>query len=59
MSREIELQHLLRMAALAGWKAHAWHRAQQMDAQFPGMSQALKDAMSSAKSEGAAPPRSR
>lgn len=60
MSREIELAHLIRMASnLRAWKVYAWEKAQILDATYPGISQALKDAMSSAKSEGAAPPRSR
>jgi hypothetical protein len=33
------------MAQIPGAKAHAWHRAQELDAQWPGISQALKEAM--------------
>jgi hypothetical protein len=43
------LDHLVRMASTNGWKAHAWHRAQEMDADptgiWKGISQDLTDRM--------------
>ena len=46
---EQALAHLVMLARQPGWKAHAWHRAKELDADrsglFAGMAQALKDAM--------------
>lgn len=51
------LGHLIEMAKQPGWKAHAWHRAQELDADpsglFHGMAEALTLAM---KSESAHQP---
>jgi hypothetical protein len=43
------LDHLILMASTNGWKAHAWHRAQEMDADptgiWKGISQDLVNRM--------------
>ncbi len=50
---ERHLAHLIRMAGEPGWKAYAWHRAQELDADRSGMwrgiAEALKTAMTRAK----------
>lgn len=56
MSYETDLQHLVRMASIPGFKDHAWRRAKQMDADssglWAGIAQALSDEM---KRRAAAP----
>lgn len=51
-----QLQHLTTMARLPGWKAYAWRRAQDLDAEasglFAGMADALKAAMTGGPVEG-------
>lgn len=51
-----QLQHLISMAKLPGWKAYAWRRAQDLDAEasglFAGMADALKAAMTGGQGEG-------
>ena len=41
MTYATHLAHLIRMASIPGFKEHAWHRAKQLDAQYPGISAAL------------------
>jgi len=49
MHYKTQLQWLLTMAKLPGWKAHAWRRAQELDADksglFMGISAELERAM--------------
>lgn len=44
-----QLAHLIRLAELPGWKAYAWHRAKELDADssglWTGIAEALKTAM--------------
>jgi hypothetical protein len=48
---KVQLDHLIELAKLPGWKAHAWYRAQELDADpyglFQGISEALTQAMKS------------
>ena len=43
------LQHLVKLASTNGWKAHAWHRAKELEADpigiFKGISQELTQIM--------------
>lgn len=49
MPYETDLQHLVRMASIPGFKDHAWRRAKQLDADptglWAGIAQALSDEM--------------
>lgn len=59
---EQQLQHLIRMAREPGWKAYAWQRAQELDADssglFTGIADALRAAMTGPDAPSAsAPPR--
>lgn len=49
------LDHLVRMASTNGWKAHAWHRAQELDNHptgiWRGISQDLTNRMKSLQNE--------
>lgn len=53
---ETELQHLIRMASIPGAKAHAWHRAKELDKVdiFKGIAQALVEYMNAVKEQKAA-----
>lgn len=46
---ERQLEHLIQLAGRPGWKAYAWHRAKELDADpsglWRGLSEALKAAM--------------
>ncbi len=58
---QAQLQHLVRMAKLPGWKAYAWRRAQELSADqsglFAGMDAALQAAMTGpAEASGCAAP---
>ena len=49
---KIQLDHLIELAKLPGWKAHAWHRAQELDADHSGLFQGITEALTQAmKSE--------
>lgn len=52
-----QLQNLIRLAQSPGWKAYAWHRAKELDADrsglFRGMADALKAAMTGLAEAGA------
>jgi len=43
------LDHLVHMASTPGWKAYAWHQAQELDAEqsglYSGIASALRAAM--------------
>lgn len=45
MDYQTQFNWLVTMASNQGFKAHAWHRAKQCEADHPGISQALKDHM--------------
>lgn len=53
---ETELKHLIRMASIPGFKAHAWHRAKELDKVdiFQGIAQALVERMNAVKEQKAA-----
>lgn len=52
-----QLQRLTELAQNPGWKAYAWHRAKELDAEpsglFKGMADALKAAMTGRAKDGA------
>ena len=54
---DTQLDHLILLAALPGWKAYAWHRAKELDADtsglYSGMAEALRRAMTSASADQA------
>lgn len=39
------LDHLIRMASTPDWKAYAWHRAQEMDAEPSGLYSGIASAL--------------
>jgi hypothetical protein len=51
MQQELEsefqtaLEHLVMLAKNDGFKAHAWHRAKELDKQEHGMFRGIKDAL--------------
>ncbi len=48
---EVQLAHLVKLARVPGAKAHAWHRAKELEAEasgrWAGMSTKLREAMAS------------
>ena len=53
MNYEAQLKHLIMLAETPGWKAYAWHRALQLEAEstlWQGIAEALKQAMLARKS---------
>lgn len=56
---ERQLQHLIAMAKVEGFKAYAWKRAQELDEKdtsglFTGIAEALKQAMLAGQDEASA-----
>lgn len=47
------LAHLIRMAQAPGFKAHSWHRAQQMASEHPKLYGDLPDRLKAAMQKGA------
>lgn len=45
---ETQLKHLTSLAKAPGWKAYAWQRAQQLDADDSGLWRGLADALEAA-----------
>jgi hypothetical protein len=60
MQQELEsefqtaLEHLVMLAKNDGFKAHAWHRAKELDKQEHGMFRGIKEALLERMKEGKA-----
>lgn len=53
-----QLAWLVTMARTPGWKAHAWHRAQELEACSSGLWAGIKERLTAAmKGQGNADPR--
>jgi hypothetical protein len=48
------LEHLVMLAKNDGFKAHAWHRAKELDKQEHGMFRGIKEALLERMKEGKA-----
>lgn len=63
MDYQTHFNWLVVMASNSGWKAHAWHRAQELDLHYSGIAEALKqhmiglEKMSESASQATAKPR--